>query len=485
MRRTSYDDSCIPSMTYSVRLPTRSRSLEDIESTQRRDRVDAAQTVIRNRSEGDHLIKNIRKFLELRNQRQDELAREIFSSRSLFDHRQLPPAPPPSPANASGNWKIRVVHYVRIIQHFFVPLQLGIVTALIWANVSPDSYENLWLSSDPHALTVHFFVNDVFMALFFGIAMVHVTTALLPGGSLHPLNKALSPLLGTIGGVVGPAAVYLSLVSMQGNFESQSNGWAVCIATDISVAWLIATQVFKSGAHPAVQFLLLLAVADDVIGLIVIAVCFPTGDIAPLWLLLILGSLVISCVLRWVVKVERWTFYILLAGPVAWYGLYRAGVHPALALCPVVPLIPSSNLEKFDHDCSLFVHIGLFFFALCNAGVVFDSIGLITLNVSISLILGKTLGIFTFSLIGTKVCGLKLPESMRTVDLGLLAHISGVGLTVALFVAELAFTDPHEAEQAKLGALLSVTVAPTSILLGRWLAEGAHKSDCFSRSHVV
>lgn len=426
---------------------------------------DIREAVWRNRSEGDHLTLVIKRLLAERKVKQERIAREICSSRSLFDSRFVPSVPPPSPAHATG--KLELVRLVRIVQHYFIFLQLGILTALIWANADYDSYASLWLSSDPHAWTFHFVVNDIFMALFFGIAMVHVTTALLPGGSLYPLRKAVSPLLGTIGGVVGPAMVYLALVAAEGNFDSQSKGWAVCIATDISIAWLVASQVFGSGSHAAVQFLLLLAVVDDVIGLIVIAVCFPTGDIHPIWLLLLLGSVMVSLCLRYIVKVERWAFYVLLAGPVSWYGLFRAGVHPSLALCAVVPLIPASNLHKLDHDCSLFVHVGLFFFALCNAGVVFDNIGLVTLNVSLSLVAGKTLGIALFTWLGTKFCGLALPEGMGLMDLGLLSHISGVGLTVALFVADMAFTDPAQIAQAKLGALLSIIVAPISLTISR------------------
>jgi NhaA family Na+:H+ antiporter len=305
------------------------------------------------------------------------------------------------------------------------------------------------------------------MALFFGIAVVHVTTALLPGGSLFPLPKAITPLLGTFGGVIGPALIYLALVALQGSFATQSQGWAICIATDISIAWLLATQVFGSGSHPAVQFLLLLAVVDDIIGLVVIAIAFPTGDMHPLWLLLLLGSFFVSVVMRWVVKKPNWWLYVLLSGPIAWFGLYKAGVHPSLALCFVVPFIPRSNLEKFDHQCSSLVHVGLFFFALSNAGVAFTGIGLVTVNVALSLVVGKTAGIFVFTYLGIKSFSLRLPDGLSLRHLGILAHLSGVGLTVALFVSELAFDDRTLQDEAKLGALLSVIVAPSAIIIGK------------------
>jgi NhaA family Na+:H+ antiporter len=308
-------------------------------------------------------------------------------------------------------------------------------------------------------------VNDIFMAFFFGVAMVHVTKALRPGGSLSPLKRALAPLFGTVGGVLGPAVLYLSLVAIQGNFATESSGWAVCIATDISVAWLVATVVFGSGTHPAVEFLLLLAVADDVIGLIVIAVAFPTGEMHPMWLLMVLAAIAICALFRWALKLEQWFFYVFIAGPISWYGLYMAGVHPALALCVVVPFIPGDNIEKFDHNCSLIVHVGLFFFALCNAGVAFKEIGMVTLNITISLVFGKTVGIFLFTWLGVALAGLQLPDGMKKRHLALLAHVSGAGLTVALFVAELAFKDPIMRDQARLGALLTVIVGPSAICL--------------------
>ena len=448
-------------------MTLRSQSADDVRRMQTVEVSNLRDEVHRNRSEGDHLAVSVQKVLEFRQARAEQTAREIYASRSLFDSRFMPASPSGLEAE---NFRVCLVWLVRVVQHYFVFLQLGIVTALVWANVDYEGYTSLWGSGESaHAFSFHFFVNDIFMALFFGVAMVHVTTALLPDGALYPLNRALSPLLGTLGGVVGPACLYLFLVAVEGEFNSQYQGWAACIATDISVAWLLAVQVF-GGPHPAVQFLLLLAVVDDVVGLVVIAICFPTGAMQPVWILMVAGSIATSLVLRLVLKIQTWYPYIFISGPLAWYGLYEFGVHPALALCLVVPFIPGrANLEKFDHDCSLVVHVGLFFFALCNAGVVLTQIGLPTLNVGLSLVAGKTVGIFAFTFFGIKCLRLQLPVGMHTVHLALLAHISGVGLTVSLFVIELAFTDPVLRDEAKLGALLSVVVAPSAIALGHIL----------------
>ena len=124
-----------------------------------------------------------------------------------------------------------------------------------------------------HFLTMHFLVNDIFMVFFFGIAAKEITEACLPGGSLNPIRKAINPLFGTLGGVLGPAGVYLLLNAVMGRPE-WSKGWGIPTATDIALAWLVARFLFGKG-HAAVSFLLLLAVADDGIGLGIIAVAYP------------------------------------------------------------------------------------------------------------------------------------------------------------------------------------------------------------------
>ncbi|MFT7621466.1 MAG: NhaA family Na+:H+ antiporter, partial [Myxococcota bacterium] len=111
-----------------------------------------------------------------------------------------------------------------------------------------------------------------------GVAAQEITESVLPGGDLNPPSKAINPLFATIGGVVGPVGVYLALTwSAYGGtaeYSAVANGWGIPTATDIALAWLVARIVF-GGSHPAVNYLLLLAVADDAIGLGIIAVFYP------------------------------------------------------------------------------------------------------------------------------------------------------------------------------------------------------------------
>ena len=146
-----------------------------------------------------------------------------------------------------------------------------------------------------HPLTVHFLINGMFMVFFFGIAAKEITDSVLPGGALNPPNKAVNPLMATIGGILGPVGVYFLLTAVlyggTDNFSEVANGWGIPTATDIALAWLVARIVFGSH-HSAVNFLLLLAVADDAIGLGIIAVFYPDPNhpVEPVWLLLTLGG---------------------------------------------------------------------------------------------------------------------------------------------------------------------------------------------------
>ncbi len=392
---------------------------------------------------------------------------------------------------------------VVFLQEFSIPLIVGVFAALGFANVSWETYHHL-VDLEPipgakvfgHPLTLHFLINDIFMVLFFGIAAKEITEAALPGGSLNPIGKAINPLLATLGGVFGPVGFFFAALYFAhgaGAFPEDldwavlQKGWGVPTATDIALAWLVARTVFGKG-HPAINFLLLLAVADDAIGLGIIAVFYgdPLHPAEPKWLLLVLLGMALAFSLR-MSKVQKWHPYILVAGPIAWCGLLLANLHQALALVFIVPFLPGpkrdlgmfadseesnhddhSPLHLFEHDLKLFVDLGLFFFAFANAGVEFAGIGPMTWIILGSLVVGKTIGITLFSWLGTKV-GFPLPDNMGLRELVLAGFIAALGLTVALFVAGAAFTDQALLGQAKMGALFSGLVGLAAIFIGKSL----------------
>jgi Na+:H+ antiporter, NhaA family len=393
----------------------------------------------------------------------------------------------------------------------------GAVIALVWANIDPASYHSVidmvlidnFVIGHPHGeggdtvrtLTLHYLINDVLMAFFFAIAGKEVWEAIaLESGSLRG-RRALTPLIATAGGMLGPITVYLGLAAMLGVFDAVSRGWAIPTATDIAFSYLIGRIVFGAG-HPAIRFLLLLAIADDAAGLIILAVFYPTGDLAPAWLLLSLTAAVgVFVLFNWLPRRldrgnqlrpastavrRRLSFWpYLIAGAASWYGFQQAGIHPALGLLPIVPTIPHADrgfgifadaeryltdlLNVIEHALKVPVQIVLFFFGLANAGVEFSAISEPTWLVLAGLIVGKPVGIFLFGWIAAVALGLGLPKGMALRDLMVVGFVAAIGFTVSLFVASVAFPAGPVQDAAKMGALFSFAAAFLAILVGRAL----------------
>ena len=400
---------------------------------------------------------------------------------------------------------------VATLQNFSLPLIAGVIAGLAVANLHQDFYKDL-VDYHPfgesaeifgYSVTVHFLINEVFMVFFFGIAAKEITQSVLPGGVLNPIGKAINPLMGTLGGVIGPVSLYflLTLVFYGGtdDFSEVANGWAIPTATDIALAWLVARLIFGQG-HPAVNFLLLLAVADDAIGLGIIAIFYPHPEhpVEPVWLLMVVGGMAVAFAMRRM-KVNSWVPYIVVGGALSWVGMIKAGIEPALDLVTIVPFLPGpkaettmpaegegpggdvshatqfsahahthSPLEDFEHHLGLIVTLGLFFFAFANAGVSFGNINPVTGIVLCSLIVGKTIGISSFSAAATML-GFPLPTGMGIRHLVVAGMIAGLGLTVALFVTGKAFTGPPFQDPAKMGAVFSIGVVIPAFIAGALL----------------
>lgn len=395
----------------------------------------------------------------------------------------------------------------------------GAIIALVWANIDAGSYHHfvefvIWdhapighlhPAEDGHeayrTLTLHYLVNDVLMALFFAIAAKEVWEAvILKNGSLRG-KKAATPLIATVGGMIGPIGVYLGLALFLGSdtYDAVANGWAIPTATDIAFSYLVGRMVFGAG-HPAVRFLLLLAIADDAAGLLILAIFYPSGDLAPFWLLLSLAAAVGVFVLAnwlpryldrgdqlrrrstWVrTKLSFWPY--LLAACASWYGFQESGLHPALGLLPIVPTIPHADrafgifsaaeehlhdlLNQMEHALKYPVEIILGLFGLMNAGVEFSSMGEATWLVLAGLLIGKPLGIFVMGWIAAKPMGLGIPQGMRLIDLVVIGCVAAIGFTVSLFVASVAFDAGPVQDAAKMGALFSFAAAGISIVVGK------------------
>lgn len=343
-----------------------------------------------------------------------------------------------------------------------LPLILGILVALIWANLGYESYSTLLHGKIIGNIDFHFLVNDVFLVFFFGLATVEIVHGLSPNGNLYPIKNTISNLCGAAGGVVMPAIIFIGLSFFFGH-RDYYNGWAIPTATDVAVSLLFANLIFGK-KHAAYSFLLLLAIADDVFGLAIIALFYPDPS-SPVQLEY-LGLVAVAIAIAWSFRkmnVKHYLFYIAIAGLIAWFGMMQAKLHPSLALVFIVPFIPhskglfekKSSLDKFENKFKPFVDFGLFFFGLANAGVVLSSVSVLTFIVFISLFAGKTIGIFGMTKIATYF-GFPLNKSIGNAELLVTCMIASIGLTVSLFISDIAYTDYHLKDAAKMGALFSL-----------------------------
>jgi NhaA family Na+:H+ antiporter len=381
------------------------------------------------------------------------------------------------------------------------------VVALVWANVPlGDSYHRFWetpleigVGSFVLHETLRGLVNDGLMTVFFFVVGLEIKRELVHG-ELRDRRKAALPVLAAFGGMVVPAAIYLAFTAGSG----VGHGWAIPVATDIAFSLGVLALLGRRVPMGARVFLLTLAIADDIGGIVVIAVAY-TEQVQIWWLL---GSLA-ALTLVWAAGragVRSLTFYSL-AAIVSWLCLLESGVHATLSgvalalLTPAAPLYgdpeyrartrrivaqhevdaaalhgteriddaaltlaavaresvsPLDRLDRALHPWSSFAVVPMF--ALANAGVRFAGIDLaeaithpITLGVALGLLAGKMVGISFFTWLAVRLGWGRLPRFTGWRHVVGLAAVAGIGFTVAIFIAGLAFTDPVQVDQAKLG----------------------------------
>lgn len=349
----------------------------------------------------------------------------------------------------------------------------GTVIGLTWANVAPGSYEHA-------AHRLHFAVNDVGMVFFFALATKEIIEATLPGGALSSPREAGVPLLAAVGGMAVPATWYVVQAWLIGRPELFP-GWAIPCATDIAFSYLAARMIFPP-THPAIPFLLLLAVADDALGLVLLALFYPSAPLAPLRFV---GWMIPALALAWWLKrrgTRSFWPYALGAGGCSWMALHLGGLHPALALVPIMPFMPherrdlgifEASEERLPDTMNTFAHwwgtpvqFILFFFGLANAGVALSSVGTGTWTVLAALVIGKPIGITLFTWLAIKF-GMRAPGGLSFAHTVVLGIAAGIGFTVALFFATAAFPPGPVLAEAKMGALLSLVALPIAVAVGR------------------
>jgi NhaA family Na+:H+ antiporter len=362
-----------------------------------------------------------------------------------------------------------------------IVLLVATVAALVWANVS-SSYESFWhieLSIGPLTNDLQHWTNDGLMTLFFFVVGLEIKRELVLG-ELRDFRVASLPMVAAVGGMAGPALIYLLL---NGSGTEAARGWAIPMATDIAFV-VGALSLFGSRVPSGLKlFVLTLAIVDDIGAIAVIALVYSEGVDAQ-GIFISAMAIVIVLALRGTKVAEPYAY--APAAVLLWYGAVLAGVHPTLAgvalglLTPAEPVRDRSVLEDLEGRLHPFSsHVVVPIFALANAGVAitvgsmgaaFDS--RVFWGIVGGLVVGKTVGIF-----GTSRAAVTLRLGRRPEDVGWGhlfggAAISGIGFTVALFITGLAFTSAELTGQAKLGVLAGSAI---SAMLGASVLALRHR----------
>jgi len=384
------------------------------------------------------------------------------------------------------------------------------VTAVIWANMG-DSYERFWsqtlsvrLGSLSLSMDLRHWIADGLMAIFFYVVGLEIKRELTTGEFRNPRTAAL-PVAAAIGGMVVPALVYLAFNAG----GSGSHGWGIPMATDIAFALGILVVAGSALPRNLRSFLLTLAIVDDIGAILVIAVAYSSG--------LDFYALAIAAVLLLLMTQlsrigVRWAGLYGVLGVAIWVAIYSSGVHATIAgvllglLTPATPfqrpaavssearrvadetqdnpeppdadapqwlrlaelskdtVSPLTRMENVLHPWSSFLIVPLF--ALSSAGVVLSSDTVrhaisspVTIGIVVGLVVGKALGVFGASWIATKLRLAVLPSGIRWAQIWAVAITAGVGFTVSLLMAELAFRVDLLIEEAKIGILVGSLVA--------------------------
>jgi len=331
------------------------------------------------------------------------------------------------------------------------------------------------------------FINYVLMTLFFFVVGLEIKRE-LTSGHLASLKRAVMPFIAAIGGMALPALIYLAIAG-----DVDANGWGVPVATDIALAVGLLAMVGPSVAQSLRSFLLALAVIDDIGAIAIIAFVYSTG-VEYSW------ALIGVFVILWIVllkKLDSHTMYIyVILGIALWYCLLRSGVHPTLAgviLGLLTPNVPHQNsqledredgtvsviewLEKIIHPWSSFVIVPIFAFA--NTGVEISNESVrsainspIAWGIFFGLVLGKPIGILLTSLAAKKFRIGEMPEGAKNIDLVATGSAAGIGFTVAIFIANLAFDDAQTQDLAVFSVIVaSVVSGLTSYVIFKFMGR--------------
>jgi len=381
-----------------------------------------------------------------------------------------------------------------------VVLLLAAAVAIVWANSPLErSYEAIWhlelglgVARFLPAHDLHFWVNDGLMTIFFLLVGLEIRRE-LHDGALSDRRIATLPVIAALGGIAVPALLYL-LVNSE---PALRRGWAIPTATDIAFAVGVLALIGR-GVPPALRLLLLtLAIVDD-IGAILVIACFYSPGTTIVGLAIVAAGVALVLALH-SLGVRAAPAYIV-PGAVVWFGMLRAQLHPTLAGVLLGLLTPrsvtlgrrkraagaaedgGSLIESLEETLHPYVAFGIMpLFALANAGVSLRGIAVsagaplaVGAGIAAGLILGKPLGITLAALGAARLKLCSLPEGIGWRHMLLLGLLGGIGFTMSIFIANLAFEEPQLLAAAKLAVLLASAVAAVlGLLAGRACARGS------------
>jgi NhaA family Na+:H+ antiporter len=321
-------------------------------------------------------------------------------------------------------------------------------------------------------LTMLKIINYGFMTIFFFVVGLEIKRELV-SGHLASVKKAAMPFIAAIGGMALPAGIYLAIAG-----DVAPEGWAVPVATDIALAVGLLAMMGPVVTLSLRSFLLALAVIDDIGAILIIALVYSTG-IAYSWVLASIASILLVLALK---KMDVNSIFIyILCGILLWYGFYRTGVHPTLAGVILGLLTPSkqkadSGLKDIDdgsisyieyleaklHPYSSLIIVPIF--AMANTGVVITEKSLSSATSSViawgifaGLVIGKPLGVLVAAFAASKARMAQLPENASIGKLAATGSAAGIGFTVALFIADLAFEN-QELQNIAVVAVIAASV---------------------------
>lgn len=362
-----------------------------------------------------------------------------------------------------------------VIRDFFkmesaggILLVIAAAIAMTIANTSFNGVYQEFLHTYVFGMSISHWINDGLMAIFFFLIGLEVKRELLEG-ALKSKETAIFPAIAAVGGMLAPALIY---VLFNSGDPQAMQGWAIPAATDIAFALGIMALLGKRVPVSLKVFLLALAIIDD-LGVVVIIALFYSGDLSTIALTIGFAMTGVLFMLN-AKHVTKISIY-LVVGFILWVSVLKSGVHATLAgvvLGFAIPLkgnegerSPLKHLEHALHPYVAFAILPLFAFA--NAGISLEGVSMdgltsmLPLGIALGLLVGKPLGIFTFSWIAVKAGVAKLPEGINFVHIFAVSVLCGIGFTMSIFISSLAFgsVSADFDTYARLGILMGSTTA--------------------------